>query len=852
MSLHSFRHLFFTTWILVYFFCALHLSFAVSPEFDDKNRRNFFKPAENLTFGLQNVPRRNRQLDVDVESKFRISANTIIRTGESRSLGARYINETVLSSNRDCLTWCLETPNCNAAVFEEQKVHSCYLFDCGSPVNFLCKFTSHNFFISSVLRVTQHSYELSQWGNQVKHEKELQDLRSNIISSSSSTPALPVDLKTVSEVSVTPSAITKPGNKCHHYQFMCLNNSECIAIYNVCDGIPQCPDASDESIDMNCPSKGILNTDSHHPSHPEPVQQPFEKTQVKNVLPHLPPPTTTAKNSQKIPGSNLHDKQKATGRKDNVSHKEELKAVWPNQISEGQNSQLEYYHHSDGSAPNDGLGSPFVHKHSQFVAANDPHVQNLNRWSSDYDQYPQHSISLEQQYNPYDNNYQRMDEQYLPNQLPPEYDSLKPYSGYRQDDLSYWSNQDNPADGPYAVEAELPQPSLHALNKQQNYRDKENLYAQQISRTIDQYPEIKHRVLQKPMDSLPSIPQSQVSDMDEYKRRRFPSQKSQPYPGYDESLQRQYFPDSKSRNYEASENMDDSMYSNDDLIRASIVSQLPNQEEIHHFHEVNGDHAFTHIERTTPSHSMTLTSDGSDGKEPITDDSLIIVKPTAYAKPVQRSVLDFKMSVTELYQSTTTHSREINSAILALVLGLIITVLLMILLACRMKTLRRRMSRKGRGLAHDADYLVNGIGHEQENMKQFYAHQAMIAKPNVVGKYMKSESADIALLKFHREGSKDLGTCPSVLKFVCNIDGTVANKKPCQPSQKLGAWNESCANFISFMGEGGSGDQTDNRPAWALSSPVDESLRRYLFNILKVCTEYENGPTMQGWMKALR
>ncbi|GBN85417.1 hypothetical protein AVEN_205203-1 [Araneus ventricosus] len=91
-------------------------------------------------------------------------------------------------------------------------------------------------------------------------------------------------------------------------------------------------------------------------------------------------------------------------------------------------------------------------------------------------------------------------------------------------------------------------------------------------------------------------------------------------------------------------------------------------------------------------------------EEPVTT-----VKPTKHPKPVQRAVLDFKMSVTELYQASRTHSQEANSAILALVMGLTITVLLIVFLACRIKTIRKRMSRKGRGLAHDADYLVNGM-----------------------------------------------------------------------------------------------------------------------------------------------
>ncbi|KAF4521599.1 hypothetical protein B566_EDAN001319 [Ephemera danica] len=42
--------------------------------------------------------------------------------------------------------------------------------------------------------------------------------------------------------------------KCSRYQFECRTSGECIAIYNACDGIPQCADASDEGPELACPS----------------------------------------------------------------------------------------------------------------------------------------------------------------------------------------------------------------------------------------------------------------------------------------------------------------------------------------------------------------------------------------------------------------------------------------------------------------------------------------------------------------------------------------------------------------------------------------------------------------------
>ncbi|XP_035231597.1 uncharacterized protein LOC118203428 isoform X2 [Stegodyphus dumicola] len=582
------------------------------------------------------------------------------------------------------------------------------MFNCGPPSAFLCKFTTHNFFVSSVLKVSQHSYDLSQWGNQVKHEEELAQLRNTDVNGGRlSSTSVPVEQNSFTVTPALPTASEKSDkteSRCHHYQFQCLNNSECIAIYNVCDGIPQCPDGSDESNELKCPIKGISKDVSGKVqkfdlSHHSENKAPNSAAEIRGLQ-----PSTMLTNPQNSPISPPHDKQKPRESKEDLMHKEEAKVPWHDRSSELQGSRPDYYHHVDES---DGLGSPFIHKHSQFVAANDPHVQSLNHWSNDYDQYPQHSASLDQRYNPYESNYQRMDDQYLPNPLSPEYDSVKGYGNYRQDDIPYWPGQDGVQDGAYSVD-DFPQPGLHSLNKQNGYPDKD-IYTQQISRAADQYASPKHHIVHKPLDVMPAVQQSRSSELEDYKSRRFPLQRQQPYLNYDESLQRSYanYPEVKPKNYEPAPNMDDVMYSNDDLIRASIVNQLPIQtEDNHHSHEQNLKHI---INTPMPHIHKKIKEKTSERKNSAEDDSLIIVKPTSHSKGIQRTVLDFKMSVTELYQSTRTHTRETNSAILALVMGLTATVLLFILLACRMKTIRRRMSRKGRGLAHDADYLVNGM-----------------------------------------------------------------------------------------------------------------------------------------------
>lgn len=67
------------------------------------------------------------------------------------------------------------------------------------------------------------------------------------------------------------------------------------------------------------------------------------------------------------------------------------------------------------------------------------------------------------------------------------------------------------------------------------------------------------------------------------------------------------------------------------------------------------------------------------------------------------------VAVSYMHDSIQQGGRETNSAVIALTLGLCITALLVVLVGCRMKSIKRRIARRGRTLAHDSDYLVNGM-----------------------------------------------------------------------------------------------------------------------------------------------
>lgn len=51
---------------------------------------------------------------------FDIHQDKIIRTQDSRAMGAKYLNERDVSSRDDCLRLCCETQDCDVFVFEEK------------------------------------------------------------------------------------------------------------------------------------------------------------------------------------------------------------------------------------------------------------------------------------------------------------------------------------------------------------------------------------------------------------------------------------------------------------------------------------------------------------------------------------------------------------------------------------------------------------------------------------------------------------------------------------------------------------------------------------------------------------
>lgn len=94
--------------------------------------------------------------------QFDVHKNTIIRTGESQAIGGKYLQGIELETMEECQRLCCETESCDVYIFESKKDGYCYLFECGTPENFHCKFTRHANYTSAVLTpVIRHMSEVT-------------------------------------------------------------------------------------------------------------------------------------------------------------------------------------------------------------------------------------------------------------------------------------------------------------------------------------------------------------------------------------------------------------------------------------------------------------------------------------------------------------------------------------------------------------------------------------------------------------------------------------------------------------------------------------------------------------------
>uniref|UniRef100_T1KUI5 MANSC domain-containing protein n=1 Tax=Tetranychus urticae TaxID=32264 RepID=T1KUI5_TETUR len=632
---------------------------------------------------------------------FVIKLNTIIRTSDSLGSGARYLSETETSSNQQCLLWCWDNRNCTLAVYEEKSQGSCYLFDCGPPEQMKCKFTGHDHYTSSLIKFNRNSVDGNtvDQRNQAKHENDLVNLR---ISSATSVKPISTsnnDSKGIEVTSTTSGSLSPPPSSgstytstsasvkaCKHHQFQCRNTSDCIAIYNVCDGIVQCSDGSDEAVDLHCP------TESGYPSVESQVALP-PSNQVSNRQ-RSPSSASLPVSTSTINFANPLDKN-VGGRMD-VKDNEAISVV--------------------GVEGGNGVGQ-FVPKKSvnaqAFNYPKSPDIVNdlkengkMSMNSHKFDDY--NPIRDKFETKPY---YPSYGNQYYQPPLPPPPPSSHGdfYNGPRSRGFS------TDTDYPNSFTRDYWQPENGIIATGGNVRSN-NLDHNLINPIYHQY---------RPTNDIGSINVNNNGN-------GVPSPQSQPAPTLTRSIpwSKSSYLNSYQRKSTEFTNMEpvsridmiDTQGSGGGVNNELGVNIRQNnirapQEHLNSVRKIKNsqsladdlkDHA-NKIEtstRSSPSGSMVPIT--SPSTAPTHTVQMTPIKGVSHLNSDKMSN-EWALPVAVTHLSSSQSGRDTNSAVIALVLGVGITAMLVTLVGCRMKYIKRRIARRGRNLAHDADYLVNGM-----------------------------------------------------------------------------------------------------------------------------------------------
>ncbi|XP_037038004.1 uncharacterized protein LOC119075630 [Bradysia coprophila] len=330
---------------------------------------------------------------MDLEScigRFDVQHDMIIRTEESRAMGARFLDHADLGSQEECLRLCCETDECDVFVFEEKNQGTCFLFHCGPSQNFRCKFTHHGNYTSAVLTPETKRDEVAKSVNTYpaqivpvplsQHEMELSNLKDKPHSDAVTTLIPPLGIRMGDITSTTKAPIIK----CSRFQFQC-HSGECIAIYNACDGIPQCMDGSDEG--SECPANSIvavktqpvvpIGSQMHNNNNNNNIIQ--QRTNIVDVQKHQNP--VPAVQRPYAMGRNREDPMTAP-------------IKWPQQeqpFDVEQDSHI--FNHKGGlqipNTNNNNLAQQYIANNGYAVPQSEPYMQNLPdtyripQWSAD-------------------------------------------------------------------------------------------------------------------------------------------------------------------------------------------------------------------------------------------------------------------------------------------------------------------------------------------------------------------------------------------------------------------------------------------------------------------------------------
>ncbi|KAL7061563.1 hypothetical protein AAHC03_02006 [Spirometra sp. Aus1] len=196
------------------------------------------------------------------DRKFDLHLEKIILSESSEQNGAVFLKKITAQSPESCYTTCCEIDRCTVAVYTPKRGKECYLFNCGDPN--ICNFTSHaDYTVFMLQQPKQHPARTSDPPTTALVTAA--DSRQKGTLHGRCGPAVPcTDENTIcdSGLCVCQAGWIEKMHTCVRsvckkpdLQFQCNDGSACIAIYDVCNGIAECRDESDE---VGCDESDVL------------------------------------------------------------------------------------------------------------------------------------------------------------------------------------------------------------------------------------------------------------------------------------------------------------------------------------------------------------------------------------------------------------------------------------------------------------------------------------------------------------------------------------------------------------------------------------------------------------------
>uniref|UniRef100_A0A0A9VV93 Low-density lipoprotein receptor-related protein 11 n=1 Tax=Lygus hesperus TaxID=30085 RepID=A0A0A9VV93_LYGHE len=603
---------------------------------------------------------------------FDIQNDKIIRTQDSKAMGARYLNERDVASREECMQLCCSSDNCDVFVFEEMKVPGgCYLFECGPPEDFKCKFTRYKNYTSGFLNVNQQLHELESQIKYSQHERELAKLRE---------PSVPTEPPSAHKTTVSPRTKEVPeqyaqepppshqGNSkrgCKRNQFECHSTGECIAIYNACDGIPQCSDGSDESPELGCPA---LQTTIMAPiKHVHPTSSPVViRHQQQEYIPEADMNGETVNANRELSAVPVR-KQWPSSEEYGAKNQQSLGGVYQPKIPSTGGSQMSGLNVQD--VPRSGYGR----EGEELVNYRGPDPSSS--WGSSQYHHNQGSQIFTHKGEglvvPQNSRFQQQPHSYM--QPESSVRSGLQYNEPGQSDYSKYYVENPNYNRLYGVQGPNGWPSPPKPHNM-------NLPEQSIPQGLDEIPGGRSEVPQ-------SGPYPDYYYEEMYKNKLQAQQ--QPYQAPAQTMYQQQ----------------------NELVAPSkpIQSKMTAQPK----ESIKPEAHSVHNEAPTVQTTSTATADPKAEENKANEKEESSHHGHDHAKSAHRK-LDQLHADVRLKESILNIEEDIQSttprgAVLSLTMGLCITGIMLILVGCRMRMVSKRMRRGGKGYAHDADFLVNGM-----------------------------------------------------------------------------------------------------------------------------------------------